>query len=494
MDLSNLEHISSQTENKFSSMVNEQHIAIVPEFTLISGDTLHKVPVAYKTWGSLNRNKDNVMIICHALSGSADVADWWGPLIGKGKAFDPTRFFIFCGNTLGSPYGSASPVTINPDTGSIYGPEFPLTTPQDDVRLHKIILDSMGINQVAICIGGSMGGMQVLEWAFLGQEYVKTIAPIATSSKLSAWCISWNEAQRQSIYCDHKYCNGFYRDDEIPDTGLAAARMSALLTYRSRDSFESRFGRKLQDPRKLSDVNNNNHFKVLTPAETALLIHNEGHKSEIISNGTNSNNKNEENSKENNHNNNHNNNHKNCIKNSNNNDSIESIDTKEWALNKNNHLTAAVPHTFSAQSYLRYQGDKFVKRFDANCYISLTRKMDSHDITKGRKGDTVDILRSIKQPTCVFGIESDGLFTISEQYELAEHIPNSKMIVIHSPDGHDGFLLEFDQINRHLLKFIREQLSDIAIREENINVETTTFQVTKESLFGEAEVNDVMKW
>ncbi|CAG8470246.1 5709_t:CDS:2 [Diversispora eburnea] len=424
-------------------MVNEQHIAIVPEFTLISGHTLHKVPVAYKTWGSLNHNKDNVMVICHALSGSADVADWWGPLIGKGRAFDPTKFFIFCGNTLGSPYGSASPITINPDTGLIYGPEFPLTTPRDDVRLHKIILDNMGIKQVAICIGGSMGGMQVLEWAFFGQEYVKTIAPIATSARFSAWGISWNEAQRQSIYCDNKYCNGFYTDDETPDTGLAAARMSALLTYRSRDSFESRFGRKLQDPKKLSDVNNNNHFKVLTPAETALLIHNEGH--------------------------------------------------KKWALNNNRHLTAAVPHTFSAQSYLRYQGDKFVKRFDANCYISLTRKMDSHDISKGRKGDIVDILRSIKQPTCVFGIESDGLFTISEQYELAEHIPNSKMITIHSPDGHDGFLLEFDQINRHLLKFIRKQLSDIIISEEIINIETT-FQVTKDSVFGEAEVDDVMKW
>lgn len=322
--------------------------------------------------------------------------------------------------------------------------------------------------------------------------------------------------------------------------------MSALLTYRSRDSFESRFGRKLQDSRKVSDSNNNGHDKPLTPAEEALLIHNEGHK--FRTNGTNgfknhnevsynkaSNEESNDNNSNNNHNNNNSNNNggknsKNNITNENNDDknnydSIEPIDTREWALS--NNLTAAVRHTFSAQSYLRYQGDKFIKRFDANCYISLTRKMDSHDISRGRGSDITEILRSIKQPTCVFGnyslkylefyvdficlcffyslyfvcflpkgIESDGLFTISEQYELAEHIPNSKMIVIHSPDGHDGFLLEFDQINRRILQFIRDQLPDITSREVDIsNIETTlSLKVTKDSVFGEAEVNDMMKW
>ncbi|CAG8839374.1 32613_t:CDS:2, partial [Racocetra persica] len=126
-------HVDIQPENRFSSLVHDQHIVIVPEFTLESGYTLHRVPVAYKTWGKLNANRDNVMVICHALSGSADVQDWWGPLIGKGRAFDPTKYFIFCGNVLGSPYGTASPVTINPETGNIYGPEFPLTMPRDDV-------------------------------------------------------------------------------------------------------------------------------------------------------------------------------------------------------------------------------------------------------------------------------------------------------------------------------------------------------------------------
>ncbi|CAG8498691.1 10832_t:CDS:2 [Funneliformis mosseae] len=443
------EKVEIQSENNFSQLVHGQNIVIIPEFTLQSGHTLHKVPVAYKTWGTVNENKDNVMIICHALSGSADVQDWWGPLIGKGRAFDPTKFFIFCGNMFSSPYGTASPVTINPETGKYYGPEFPPTTPRDDVRLHKMVLDSLGIKKVAICIGGSMGGMQVLEWSFYGSDYVKTIVPIATSARNSAWCISWNEAQRQSIYSDNKYCDGYYDHNDPPATGLSAARMSALLTYRSRDSFESRF---------------------------ALLIHNDGHRSE---------------------------NREGFLSNNNVEDHVETIDTKEWTENNDNeHSTKSVPNVFSAQSYLRYQGEKFVKRFDANCYINLTRKMDAHDVAKDR-GDLEKVLSSIQQPALIIGIESDGLFTISEQYELAEFIPNSEMVTIQSPDGHDGFLLEFDQINRHILRFIRKFLPDIAknelcdikdvvgLEDDQKDVYGGEIKATKNSLFGEAEV---IKW
>jgi len=117
--------------SSFASLL-QQDIYTVPSFTLESGRTLYEVPVAYKTWGNLNPSKDNVMIICHAFTGSADVEDWWGPLMGRGKAFDPNRFFIFCANVMGSPYGSASPVTMNPETGTPYGPEFPATTIRDD--------------------------------------------------------------------------------------------------------------------------------------------------------------------------------------------------------------------------------------------------------------------------------------------------------------------------------------------------------------------------
>ncbi|KAG9300910.1 hypothetical protein G9A89_004968 [Geosiphon pyriformis] len=472
--------VQNQRENKFAALVQGQQFLTIPEFTLVSGVTLREVTIAYKTWGQLNETKNNVMVICHAFTGSADVEDWWGPLFGKGRAFDTSRFFIFCGNVLGSPYGTTSPVTINIDTNRIYGPEFPLATPRDDVRLHRIVLDKLGVKQIAICLGGSMGGMTVLEWGFFGHEYVKTIVPIATSARHSAWCISWGEAQRQSIYSDPKYLDGYYNPFDPPNAGLAAARMAALLTYRSRDSFESRFGRKYHDTTKtLTGGSKEPKFLPSTPAEEALLIHNDGHNSENIINGvyfSNSNNQRQI----------YNNSEKRIS------DKTENIEKP-----KNEHSTAATPHRFSAQSYLRYQGDKFVKRFDANCYISLSRKMDAHDITSGRGGELEQVLRTLQQTSMVIGIESDGLFTISEQYELAEHLPNAEMVTIQSSEGHDGFLLEFDQINSHILRFIRTNFPQIYQSEDiHASNEEAGEKVTavKSSLFGEAEVDDMLKW
>jgi homoserine O-acetyltransferase/O-succinyltransferase len=189
----------------YKDFVQGQKIAYLDEFELESGKKLLECPVAYKTWGKLNEKGDNCMVVCHALSGSSDVEDWWGPLLGPGKTFDTLRFFVFCGNVLGSPYGTASPCTIDPSTGKLYGPNFPQTTIRDDVNLHRKILDLLGVKRVMFVIGGSMGGMLVLEWSLFGPEYVQNIVPIATSARHSAWCISWGEAQRQSIYSDPKY-------------------------------------------------------------------------------------------------------------------------------------------------------------------------------------------------------------------------------------------------------------------------------------------------
>ncbi|KAL1919320.1 uncharacterized protein VTP21DRAFT_2013 [Calcarisporiella thermophila] len=472
----------SQAENPFINLVSEQHLAIVPEFTLESGVVLHSVPVAYKTWGRLSEEKDNVMVICHALSGSADVEDWWGPLIGPGRAFDPNKWFIFCGNVLGSPYGTASPVTINPETGKKYGPEFPLTSVRDDVRLHRMILESLGVSHIAICIGGSLGGMQVLEWSAFGADFVKNIAPIATSARHSAWGISWGEAQRQSIYSDPNYCEGYYTPEKPPSSGLAAARMSALLTYRSRNSFESRFGRNTSER-----AGSHNHVPS-NPAEAHVMVHNDGHHSLYYYIKPEKKNPEEKKSK-----------------------SIEAnggITSSHTAASTENKaggpsdtaplrasITAPAPMPiFSAQSYLRYQGDKFVKRFDANCYIAITRKMDTHDVGRGR-GTVASALSNMTQPALVIGIDTDGLFTISEQYEIAEFIPKAEMVVIQSPDGHDGFLLEFDQINRHLLRFIRQCLPQVMDRagEEEAHEDPAEVKAVKTSLFGEAEV-DMMKW
>lgn len=332
---------------------------VLATFELECGYILREVPVVYKTWGKLNKEGTNVIVICHALSGSADVEGWWGPLLGAGRAFDPEQYFIFCGNVLGSPYGTASPVTINPDTGKAYGPEFPKTTIRDDVKLHKAVLDVLKVKQIQYVAGGSMGGMQVLEWAFFGKEYVQNLIAIATSARHSAWGIGWGEAQRQAIYSDRWYKDGYYSKDHQPTQGLRAARMTALLTYRSRVSFEKRFGRKVTEG------------------------------------------------------------------------------------------------VFSAHSYLRYQGDKFVDRFDANCYVAISLKLDTHDVSRGR-GAMEQVLGSILQPTLVISIATDGLFTFADQYELSEHIPNAELVVIDSVEGHDGFLIEFQQLNEHLMRFITQ--------------------------------------
>lgn len=485
-----------QTENPFIELIPEQSIAILPSYELESGVTLQNIPVAYKTYGTLSPQGDNAMVICHALTGSADVGDWWGPLLGGpgdgvrgARAFDMSRFFVVCINSLGSPYGSASPVTAKDgDTANEqYGPEFPLTTIRDDVNIFKLLLDDLGVQQIAAVIGGSMGGMLVLEFAYFGKDYVRTIIPIATSARYSAWGISWGEAQRQSIYSDPKYDDGYYTFDDPPTTGLGAARMSALLTYRSRDSFETRFGRNILDPSRRQNINGS--IRPGTPSNEHFTIHNEGHRNvgspRLGKNGDMS-------------------------------SSVESLASpaEPQVVDPQFHGATPLPGPrhpnkkristyYSAQSYLRYQGEKFIKRFDANCYIAITRKLDTHDVSRGRT-DTSDLplaeqvreaLTLIQQPTLVLGIMSDGLFTFAEQQELAAAIPNSELKTIDSPEGHDAFLLEFKQVNTFLLDFLRRELPEIMSREPvNWPPKDEEPREVKASTFGEAEVDDITAW
>ncbi|KAF9890997.1 homoserine O- acetyltransferase [Aspergillus nanangensis] len=487
-----LQRVDSQPENPFSGLITDQSFAIVPSFTLESGVTLHNVPVAYTTRGQLSPEGDNVLVICHALSGSADVADWWGPLLGgPGQAFDTSRFFVICLNSLGSPYGSASAVTYkdgNPEKG-LYGPEFPLTTVRDDVKIHKIVLDGLGVKQIAAVVGGSMGGMLTLEYAYFGKDYVRAIVPIATSARHSAWCISWGEAQRQSIYSDPKYEDGYYPFDDPPATGLGAARMSALLTYRSRNSFESRFGRNVPDPSKRQNINGTEQLP--TPPNEHWAIHNDGHKSgrtseRVSPTATPTQTRAQTQLPT----------------------EIEYMDpqfsgTKTFSksLGTPKDGKKHPPTYFSAQSYLRYQGEKFVKRFDANCYIAITRKLDTHDVSRHRASPdstepVIEALGQIQQPALVLGIESDGLFTFEEQQQVAAGIPDSRLKRIESPEGHDAFLLQFEQVNRYILEFFREVLPEIMSKTpaEGANAVDGVNILTKSSTFGEAEVEDITAW
>ena len=340
----------------------------LPAFTLESGKTLTEVPVAYDTWGTLNAHCDNAILVFHALTGSSDAADWWGPLIGPGQALDTDRFFVICPNNIGSPYGTLSPLTLNPMTGQPYGGHFPEATIRDTARLHRQLVEKLGVRQVAMVIGGSMGGMLALEWAFFG-NFVRTVVPIAVGGQHSAWCIGWSEAQRQAIYADPRWQDGHYAEEEPPSDGLSTARMIAMISYRAPVEFSVRFGRE-----------------------------------RMPANGTD-----------------------------------------------------RAP--FSVESYLRYQGKKLVARFDANCYVHLTRQMDTHDIARDR-GAYPDVLAQIQQPTLVIGVPTDILYPFEEQEELTQHIPNAELRRLTTPYGHDSFLIDFEGLDRHIRPFIAQHLPE----------------------------------
>ena len=217
--------------------------ALEGPFELESGERLPEVTVAYRTWGRPNAQKDNAVLVCHALTGSADVDRWWGALLGPGRALDPDRDFVVCSNVLGSCYGTTGPTSPRPGSASRWGGDFPAVTVRDIVRVQATLLDALGVRRLRLVVGGSLGGMQVLEWALLFPERVGAIAPIAVSARHSAWCIGLSEAQRQAIYADPRWRGGHYPPDDGPTAGLAVARQIAMCTYRSRASLEARFSR-----------------------------------------------------------------------------------------------------------------------------------------------------------------------------------------------------------------------------------------------------------
>ncbi len=325
-------------------------------FELESGERLPEVEVAYRTWGQPGKR---AILVCHALTGSADADDWWSGLFGPGRLLDPERSFIVASNVLGGCYGTSGPTSPMPGQGVHYAADFPRVSIRDMVNLQAAWLDALGVETLELVLGGSMGGMQVLEWPLLHPNRVEAIAPLAVSARHSPWCIGLSEAQRQAIRADPGWRDGYYRLGSGPRRGLAAARMMAIASYRSWSSFDDAFGREL---------------------------HAEGH--------------------------------------------------------------------FEVESYMRYQGEKLVDRFDANTYIRLTEAMDSHDLGRGR-GDYREVLRRIEQPALVVGIESDLLYPLREQEELVEALPNAELRIVRSTKGHDAFLVELEQIDEMLREFFR---------------------------------------
>lgn len=210
------------------------------------GGHLPGVTVGYRTWGTLDADGGNAVVVCHALTGSADADLWWTRLFGPGRALDPSRDFIVCSNILGSCYGTTGPASLDPATGAPWQGAFPAITVRDMVRVQRDLAERLGIRRVKLVLGGSLGGMQTLEWGLMYPELVEAMAFIASTARHSAWAIGLGEAQRQAVAADPRWRGGRYPDDDPPAAGLAAARAMAMLSYRSFPSYEERFGRRTQ--------------------------------------------------------------------------------------------------------------------------------------------------------------------------------------------------------------------------------------------------------
>jgi homoserine O-acetyltransferase len=218
------------------------------------GGQFGPVTLAYETWGTLNAAGDNVVLITHALTGNTHAHDaerphdtkvaWWNPLIGAGRFFDTSRYFVICSNVLGGCYGSTGPSSLDPETGQPYGMRFPVVTIRDMVRAQRRLIEHLGVRRIAMVAGGSIGGQQALEWAVSYPELVEKVIVVAATAALTAQAVAFSEVQRQAILSDPRWQQGNYLPGEGPEAGLAIARMLAMITYQSEESMELRFARR----------------------------------------------------------------------------------------------------------------------------------------------------------------------------------------------------------------------------------------------------------
>jgi homoserine O-acetyltransferase len=350
------------------------------ELILESGQKLGPITIAYETYGELNKEKSNVILVEHAFSGDAHAAGylkgeekpgWWDDMIGPDKAFDTNKYFIVSSNALGGCKGSTGPSSINPAAGKPYGLDFPLITIVDMVEAQKQLLDHLGIDKLLCVTGGSMGGMQALQWVASYPEKVLSCVPIATTLKHSPQQIAFNEVGRQSIMADPSWLEGNYYEKGQPQRGLAVARMIGHITYMSDQSMEEKFSRKLKDE--------NYSFSFKTD--------------------------------------------------------------------------------FEVEGYLKYKGDSFVKRFDANSYLYITKAMDYFDLS-GKKLTLKDKKHDIK--FLVLSFESDWLYPSYQSRDIVKQIRKKYIDVMYceikSTYGHDSFLVEVDA-QTNLIKHFLEKTS-----------------------------------
>ena len=352
-------------------------------FRLESGATLRSVTLAYEVYGRLNAARSNAILICHALSGGAHAAGylspddaqpgWWDDCIGPGKAFDTNRFCVICSNVLGSCYGSSGPSSVDPATGQPYGLHFPVVTIGDMVRAQMRLLDHLGIERLLAVAGGSMGGMQVLEWAAHHPQRLRAAIPIATTARHSPMLIAFSEVGRQAIYADPAWKQGdYYGNGKRPDAGLSVARMVGHITYLSEQSMHQKFGRRLQGRERYG-------YEFQTE--------------------------------------------------------------------------------FEIESYLKHNGDKFTRRFDANSYLYVTKALDYFDLA-GQHGGSLAAAFANSEDLAflVISFTSDWLYPSYHSKELVKALTAAGCDVtyldIESAWGHDAFLVEVETMTRLLGSFL----------------------------------------
>jgi homoserine O-acetyltransferase len=349
------------------------------ELKLESGAKFGPITLAYETYGHLNTEKSNAILILHALSGDAHAAGvhegqdnpgWWDSMIGPGKALDTTKYFIISSNILGGCKGSTGPSSINPKIGKPYALDFPLITIRDMVECQKQLIDHLGIDKLLTVVGGSMGGMQVLSWLINYPGRLRSAIPIATAIRHSPQQIAFNEVGRQAIMADPDWRSGNYYDGLAPDKGLAVARMIGHITYMSDASMAEKFGRQKKD--------NTQPFK----------------------------------------------------------------------------FTA----DFEVEGYLRYRGDNFVKRFDANSYLYITKAMDNFDASQDKP--LQEILEGTKVKVLVIAFKSDWLYPAYQSKEIAKACKLSGVDAtyceVDSTYGHDAFLLEIKEETHLISHFLKK--------------------------------------
>ena len=220
---------------------------VINRLTLESGEVLTDIRVAYRTWGRLAQGGGNAILVEHALTGSPHLDEWWSDILGPGRALDPDHDFVVATNVLGSCYGTTGPTAAKPGSTELWGADFPKITVRDMVNLEAKVADALNVDRWSLIIGGSLGGMRALEWAASYPQRVASVAALGAPARHSAWAIGWNSIARAALLADPKFREGRYGPGDPPRSGLAAARATSMLSYRSFDGLEERFGRNVED-------------------------------------------------------------------------------------------------------------------------------------------------------------------------------------------------------------------------------------------------------